>query len=32
LIGYYYAKGKLRGVDGMGEIDEVAAEIGTILR
>jgi hypothetical protein len=27
LIGYYYAKGQLRGVDGMGEIDDVAAEI-----
>jgi adenylate kinase len=31
LIGYYYAHGKLRGVDGMGEIDAVAAEIAAIL-
>jgi adenylate kinase len=31
LIGYYYAKGQLRGVDGMGEIDDVAAEIGAVL-
>jgi adenylate kinase len=31
LIGYYYAKGQLRGVDGMGEIDEVAAEIARLL-
>jgi adenylate kinase len=31
LIGYYYAKGQLRGVDGMGEIDAVADEIGAIL-
>lgn len=31
LIGYYYAKGKLRGVDGMGEIDEVAAGIAGVL-
>ena len=31
LIGYYYAKGLLRGVDGLGEIDEVAAEISAIL-
>jgi adenylate kinase len=32
LIGYYYAKGQLRGVDGMGEIDDVAAEIASLLR
>ncbi len=32
LIGYYYAKGQLRGVDGMGEIDDVAAEISALLR
>ena len=31
LIGYYYAHGKLCGVDGMGEIDAVAAEIGALL-
>lgn len=27
LIGYYHAKGKLRTVDGLGEIDGIAAEI-----
>ncbi len=27
LIGYYYAKGKLRSVDGLGDIDAVAGEI-----
>ena len=27
LIGYYHAKGKLGTVDGLGEIDEIAAEI-----
>jgi adenylate kinase len=32
LIGYYYAKGQLRGVDGMGEIDDVAAEIARELK
>lgn len=31
LIGYYYAKGLLRGVDGLGEIDAVSAEIAAIL-
>ena len=31
LIGYYYAHGKLRGVDGMGEIDAVAGEIDAVL-
>jgi len=31
LIGYYYAKGLLRGVDGLGEIADVAKEIGAIL-
>jgi adenylate kinase len=31
LIGYYYAHGQLRGVDGMGEIDAVAAEIAALL-
>jgi adenylate kinase len=32
LIGYYYAKGMLRGVDGMASIDEVTASIGKILK
>jgi adenylate kinase len=31
LIGYYYAKGLLRGVNGLAEIDAVAAEIAAIL-
>ncbi|TRD23311.1 adenylate kinase [Palleronia caenipelagi] len=31
LIGYYHAKGNLRPVNGLGEIDEVAAEIGVVL-
>ena len=31
LIGYYHAKGKLRWVPGLGEIDEVAAAIARIL-
>jgi adenylate kinase len=31
LIGYYYAHHKLRGVDGMGEIEDVAAEIAEVL-
>ncbi|MGP1356890.1 adenylate kinase [Roseicyclus sp.] len=31
LIGYYHAKGQLRAVDGLGEIDDVAAEIAAIL-
>jgi adenylate kinase len=31
LIGYYYAKGMLRRVDGLGEIDEVARGIDAIL-
>jgi adenylate kinase len=31
LIGYYYAKGLLKGVDGLAEIDEVAAEIAGVL-
>lgn len=31
LIGYYHAKGKLRPVDGLGEIDEVAAAIDAAL-
>ncbi len=32
LIGYYYAKGKLHSIDGMGEIDQVTAEIDAILK
>ncbi|MET2826906.1 adenylate kinase [Mesorhizobium shangrilense] len=31
LIGYYYAKGKLRGVDGMAGIDTVTREIEAVL-
>lgn len=31
LIGYYYAKGDLRPVDGLGEMDAVAAEITGVL-
>jgi len=31
LIGYYYCKGLLKRVDGIGEIDEVAARIGAAL-
>ena len=31
LIGYYYAKGDLRSVNGLGEIDEVAAGIAAVL-
>jgi adenylate kinase len=31
LTGYYYAKGKLRTVDGMASIDAVTAEIGKVL-
>jgi len=31
LIGYYYAKGKLRSVNGLGEIDAVAGEISAAL-
>lgn len=31
LVGYYYAKGDLEVVDGLGEIDEVAGEIGRVL-
>ncbi len=32
LIGYYYAKGLLKGVDGMESIDEVTKQIGEILK
>ncbi|MDG4650242.1 adenylate kinase [Roseibacterium sp. SDUM158017] len=31
LVGYYHAKDLLRGVNGLGEIDEVAAEISAVL-
>jgi len=31
LIGYYYAKGDLEVVDGLGEIDEVAGAIAKVL-
>ncbi|MDM7459860.1 MAG: adenylate kinase [Paracoccus sp. (in: a-proteobacteria)] len=31
LLGYYYAKGNLQTVDGMAEIDEVAAQIAAKL-
>ncbi|MCC2690389.1 MAG: adenylate kinase [Rhizobiaceae bacterium] len=31
LIGYYYAKGKLRSVDGMAEIDEVTRQIEAVM-
>ncbi|QGX97660.1 adenylate kinase [Roseovarius faecimaris] len=31
LIGYYYAKGQLRSVNGLGEIDEVSASIAGAL-
>ncbi len=32
LIGYYYAKGLLKSVDGLGEIDAVASEISAALQ
>ena len=31
LIGYYHAKGLLKGVDGLGEIDQVARDIAALL-
>ncbi|SHJ79004.1 Adenylate kinase [Shimia gijangensis] len=31
LLGYYYAKGDLKSVNGLGEIDEVKAEINAVL-
>jgi adenylate kinase len=31
LIGYYYAKGQLQSIDGLGEIDEVSGAINAIL-
>lgn len=32
LIGYYYAKNKLKSVDGLAEVDTVAAEINSVLK
>lgn len=32
LIGYYYAKGDLETIDGLGEIDEVKARIAGALK
>ena len=32
LVGYYYAKGDLTSLDGLGSMDEVAANIAKILR
>jgi adenylate kinase len=32
LIGYYYAKGKLKGVDGMADIDTVTEQIEAVLK
>jgi adenylate kinase len=31
LIGYYHAKGLLKGVDGLGTMDGVKAEIASVL-
>ncbi len=31
LVGYYYAKGQLHGVDGLAEIDDVSAAIAKVL-
>jgi adenylate kinase len=31
LIGYYYAKGGLSAVDGLGEMDAVASDIAKVL-
>ncbi|WP_424930587.1 adenylate kinase [Amaricoccus tamworthensis] len=31
LIGYYYAKGKLQSIDGLGEIDEIAKDVKSAL-
>lgn len=31
LIGYYWAKGKLKSVDGMADMDDVTRQIGTIV-
>ena len=32
LIGYYYAKGKLKGVDGMADIDAVTEQVEAVLK
>jgi adenylate kinase len=32
LIGYYHAKGTLKGVDGMADVDNVTKAIGTIIK
>ena len=32
LIGYYYAKGDLHPIDGMAEVDEVAAQMDSVLK
>jgi adenylate kinase len=32
LIGYYYAKGQLRQVDGMADIDSVTQQIDDLLK
>ena len=32
LVGYYYAKGNLRGVDGMGSIAKIAAQVEQVLK
>ena len=31
LIGYYHAKGNLQSIDGLAQIDDVAASIGQII-
>jgi adenylate kinase len=31
LVGYYYAKGQLSSVNGLGSMDEVAGEIASVL-
>lgn len=31
LIGYYYVKGNLNPVDGLAEIDEVAAQVAKVM-
>ena len=31
LIGYYYAKGNLSSIDGLAEMDVVAASLGSVL-
>ncbi len=32
LVGYYYAKGQLKGVDGMGSISKISADVEDVLR